>query len=66
MAAKSGPMTATREMSEREFADLEAEAGYPFVSDAQAQDFRLRKILRLQVERMLSGPSISARRVERG
>jgi hypothetical protein len=53
------------EMSKQEFEELQVEAGYPFVSDEQAQGFRLRKILRLQVERMLEGPKVSARRVER-
>lgn len=53
------------QMCRQEFEELQAEAGYPFVSETQAREFLWRKTLRLEVESMLAGPNSSTRRVER-
>lgn len=53
-------------MSDQEFADLEAERGVPFLSQDQAQDYRVRRNEWNQIETMMeSKPNVSTRRVER-
>jgi hypothetical protein len=54
-----------RPMCPTEFAELQQIAGYPFISDEHAQKFRLRLLKWQEIEHMLAGPHVEARRVDR-
>ena len=50
----STPILSVPAMSRQEFLDLEREAGHPFISDEQAYLYRMAKIFRQSVERLLT------------
>lgn len=50
----SKPVLSIPQMSRQEFLDLEREAGHPFLSDEQAHIYRLARLFRLSVERLLA------------
>ena len=52
-------------MSSEEFADLQRAAGYPFLSERQAQEYRLRQVRAQAIEKMLEHPNVDRRRVDR-
>ena len=52
-------------MMPQEFADLQRQAGYPFLSEEQAQRYRLRQVRAQAIDADLNCPRIDDRRVDR-